>query len=268
LPIRRIFDKKPPKPNINFIKSFLILVPVILLLIFSYAVIQQEYAVKTKEVKVLIYNGPETSPNCVGKMEDILNDSNVQNLTKNVKFTYTTTNMVNRETLNSYDVLIMPGTNIGYDYVNSENVDGDAIKSFVASGNGYVGICAGAYSGALYTDGWYNDWGIAPHVVAEAALSEGNLTVEMTADGEHMLDYRGNLTMPHINGPTMYTSTNGSTVIFARYNNNTTGYQGSEAIVGDFYGNGRTVLSGVHPELEPQNPQMLIKLILWADNMI
>ncbi|HTX61916.1 MAG TPA: hypothetical protein VMC48_06360, partial [Methanobacterium sp.] len=167
----------------------------------------------------------------------------------------------------SYDVLIMPGTNTGYDYVNSESVDSDAIKSFIASGKGYVGICAGAYSGAQYTDGWYNDWGIAPHVVAEPALSTENLTVEMTSDGEHLLGYNGTVTMPHINGPTMQ-STNGSTVIFAMYDDNDSGYNDSEAIVGDFYGKGRTVLSGVHPELEPQNPQMLIKLILWADHML
>ena len=263
---RRILDKKPPKKNIFFNKWILILIPLIILIIFSLTIDQLEFFGVSKEVRVLIYNGPEASPNCVGKIEDILNKSNTEHLTKNVKFTYNTSNLVNKETLSSYDVLIMPGTNVGYDYVYSESVDGEAIKNFVASGNGYVGICAGAYSGAQYTDGWYNDWAIAPNVVAEPALTEGNLTVQMTSDGESVLGYNGTLTMPHINGPALYNTT-GSTVIFARYNDNSTGYTGSAAIIGDYYGNGRTVLSGVHPELEPQNPSMLIKLILWAANI-
>lgn len=237
------------------------------MIIFTLTVDLQKFFDNRKEVKVLIYNGPEASPNCVGKIEDILNKSNTEYLTENVKFIYNTTNLVNNETLSSYDVLIMPGTNIGYDYVYSESVDGDAIKNFVESGKGYVGICAGAYSGAQYTDGWYDDWAIAPHVIAEPALSEENLTVQMTADGEQILGYNDTRTMPHINGPTMYSTPNGSTVIFATYNDDSTGYLGSEAIVGDSYGKGRTVLSGVHPELEPQNPQILIKLVLWAANL-
>lgn len=260
--IRRSLKEKIFKGNFN--KNLLLIIPAILLVIFAFMV-EQNYEVPTKEVKVLIYSGPETSPNCIGKMEGIMNDSNTNNLTGNIKFVYNTSNIINSETLNSYDVLIMPGTNIGYDYVSSENVDSAAVKSFVANGNGFVGICAGAYSGALYTDGWYNNWGIAPHVVAEPYLDEGNITVLMADAGENTLGYNGTKTMPHINGPKMHS--NGSTVVFAYYYDNDTGSTDSEAIVGDFYGNGRTVLSGVHPELEPQHPQMLIKILLWAANI-
>lgn len=263
--IRRRLNEKIFKRNFN--KNLLLIIPAILLIVFAF-VAGQNQEVPTKEVKVLIYSGPETSPNCINKMEGIMNDSNKNNLTGDVKFVYNTSDIINSETLNSYDVLIMPGTNIGYDYVSSENVDSDAIKSFVASGNGFVGICAGAYSGAMYTEGWYNDWGIAPHVVAEPYLSEGNITVLMTGAGESTLGYNGTVTMPHINGPAMHSTSNGSTVVFAYYYDNDTGNTDSEAIVGDFYGNGRTVLSGVHPELEPQHPQMLIRILLWAANII
>ena len=42
---------------------------------------------------------------------------------------------------------------------------------------------------------------------------------------------------------------------------------GYAAIVGDTYGNGRTVLSGPHPELSPTNYTLLDKLIVWAANV-
>ena len=221
--------------------------------------------VGVKKVRVLIYNGPETSDNCVGKVEDCLEKSNKKNLTSNVKFVYNTTEIVDNQTLSSYDVLVMPGSVIGYDYLDSESVDGNAIKNFVANGKGYVGICAGAYSGSKYIDGWYSGWGIAPHVIVKPVLNQENLTVQITPAGKQIFDYGGTQTMPHINGPAMYTS-GGDTVTFATYDDHA-GDQGYAAIIGDYYGQGRTVLSGVHPELEPQHPEMMADLILWAANV-
>jgi hypothetical protein len=55
-----------------------------------------------------------------------------------------------------------------------------------------------------------------------------------------------------------------SIVTFATYADNTLGYKNYGAIVGDPYGKGRTVLSGPHPELTPQNPNILAKLIAWT----
>ena len=43
--------------------------------------------------------------------------------------------------------------------------------------------------------------------------------------------------------------------------------KGYAAIVGDTYGNGRTVLSGPHPELTPTNYTLLDNLIVWAANV-
>lgn len=249
----------------------LILIPLIIVLIVLNLALDQgnisgNKDANVKKVKVLIYSGSETSDTCVGKVEDCLDKSNSKNLTSNVKFIYNTTNIVDNQTLSSYDVLIMPGSDVGYDYLNSESVDGAAIKNFVASGKGYVGICAGAYSGAKYIDGWYQGWGIAPHVIDEPALKEGNLTVQITPSGKDLFDKGGTQTMPHINGPAMYAD-GGDTVVFATYQDKNAGYQGYDAIVGDYYGRGRTVLSGVHPELEPEHPEMLADLVLWAANL-
>jgi hypothetical protein len=39
------------------------------------------------------------------------------------------------------------------------------------------------------------------------------------------------------------------------------------AIAGDFYGKGRTVLCGPHPELTPQLPGIVANMIVWAANV-
>lgn len=197
-----------------------------------------------------------------------MDTSNKENYTPNIKFTYNTSDKINKQILSSYDVLIMPGTDTGYDYdyINSESVNADAIKNFIYEGNGFVGICAGAYSGVNSTNDWIQGWGIAPHVTAIQALNEANLTIQLTSDGKQLLGYDSQQEISHIYGPAMYTS-DGNAIVFAVYSDNSTGYEGYAAIVGDYYGHGRTVLSGVHPELDPKHPKMLAYLLLWAANL-
>ena len=216
-------------------------------------------------IKVLIYSGSgysgSTSDNCVYQIESILNQANSQNFITGVRFAYNTSDVINNNTLSGYDVVIMPGSSEGYDYIDNDEINVTDLKNFVASGKGFVGICAGAYSGAQYTENWYYGWGLAPDVVNEPYLEVGNVTIDPTSAGG-VLDYKGG-NISHINGPAM--STSGEVVTFATYSGNSS-YEGYAAIIGDRYGDGRTVLSGVHPELTPQNPEMLINLILWAYN--
>merc|ERR1712137_1094669 len=49
---------------------------------------------------------------------------------------------ITAESLQGYDVLLMPGGSLYYTYM-----DQDAIRSFVRHGGGYYGTCAGAYAG-------------------------------------------------------------------------------------------------------------------------
>jgi glutamine amidotransferase-like uncharacterized protein len=57
---------------------------------------------------------------------------------------------------------------------------------------------------------------------------------------------------------------NSSYTPLAYYTDNKTGYENYAAILNDTYGSGRVLLSGPHPELDPQKPEMLAKMILWA----
>jgi glutamine amidotransferase-like uncharacterized protein len=214
--------------------------------------------------KVLIYNGNGVMDSSVDGIEDCLNDSNNQNISANNKFQYSTTTVINSDTLSGYDVLIMPGGE-ATDYIDSDDIDSQSLKQFVQSGKGYIGICAGAYAGSNYVNGEYSGWGLAPDVTTYTEDYEGLLQISRTDFGSKILN--SSLTSIHMqNGPAM--STNSSQIIMATFADNNTGYQNYAAIIGDTYGSGRVILSGPHPEMNPENPQLLTNMVLWVSKKI
>lgn len=234
-------------------------------------------------VNILIYDGEGVIPLSVDGIEDCLDYASSENLDSNVHFNYSTAEEINSQTLSGYDVLIMPG-GLGITYINNPEINAEDLKNFVKDGNGYVGICAGAYAASKHVDGEYDGWGIAPDINSKSVDYVGNLSVSMTSNGENILDSQkfsnfsgqktsdflstsDSVTMYHWNGPAMY-RTDGSSDSLAEYTSNETGYQNYAAIVGDTYGSGRVVLSGPHPELSPTKPEMLTRMILWAAKKI
>jgi glutamine amidotransferase-like uncharacterized protein len=219
----------------------------------------------TTIINVLIYSGTYAASSCVSGLKTALTYANNNNLLNGIQFTYGTSTVINAATLSGYDVLYMPGGSGGWYYLNYGNIDGTAIKNFVANGGGYLGICAGAYAAVANVDGWYSGWGIAPHVNAKVVNYEGTTNMQITSAGEDVLGRSGTVTLAHYNGAAMYV--NSGAVIFGTYADGKTGYQGYADIVGDYYGSGRTVLIGSHPELAPQYPDILANLIAWAANV-
>lgn len=221
----------------------------------------------TKTVRVLIYTGNGAITSCVSGIKTALTSVNNNNLVPGYKFTYATSPTISASILSNYDLLAMPGGSSGRTYINSLSSSAkSAIKNFVYSGHGFLGICAGAYAGSSYVDGMYTGLGVAPHVRSKAVTHEGTLPVSMSSSGSSLLGFSGTLNLAHYNGPAMYAS-GGTITTFATYADSSTGYKGYGAIVGDTYGSGRTVLSGPHPELAPQNPTLLAKMIIWASNV-
>ena len=155
----------------------------------------------------------------------------------------------------------MPGGTSGKNYINA--VSSSAIRKFVKNGHGYLGICAGAYSGSRNVDGMYRAWGVAPHVYCKHPYHEGNLKVKILNPGSKLFGSGGTVTMAHYNGPAMYVK-GGKAVTFAVYADNHIGYKNYGAIVGDSYYKGRSILSGPHPELDPQHPSILARLVAWT----
>jgi hypothetical protein len=217
-----------------------------------------------KIIKVLLYNGVYAGGDGVNGILETLNKANTNNLIPGYQFSYSTSTIINSQTLSSYNLLIMPGGDGGKYYLQSTNINGSAIKSFVANGGGYMGICAGAYAAASYVDGWYSGWGIAPHIRCKAVDYVGKLQITITSTGQNLFGYTGTKTIQHWNGPAMYSS--GGWVPFANFTDGSSGYKGYGAIAGDYYGNGRVVLLGPHPELTSSDLNIIPLLIKWATN--
>lgn len=211
-------------------------------------------------VRVLIYDGDGSMDDSVAGLKACLDECNSRNLT-GYYFEYDTSSEINSYILSSYDILIMPGGN-SEKYVKDESIDSDAIKQFLSNGKGYLGICAGAYAASNAVDGAYSAWGLAPHINTKNVAYEGLVSISTTSSGNSLLE-TSKISLYHQNGPVMYANSSGATS-FATYPGSETGYSGYSAIMGDYYGSGRVLLSGSHPELDPQDSQLLARMILWA----
>ncbi|MEN6591987.1 MAG: BPL-N domain-containing protein [Methanobacterium sp.] len=265
---RSLIPDIKPKDNRNMmkIKISLVIVLVVSCLSLGVGLVLGEDSTETdyKVVKVLVYSGTDTSNISIEQIKKCIDQSNLENMTPGVKFVYDTSKVINSKTLSGYDVLIMAGSETGFNYINNDDVNVADLKSFVASGKGFMGICAGAYSAANYTAYWDNGWGLAPSIVNLPYLEKGNVTIQATSEGTGIIGKDGRM-ISHINGPAMHISGYGA-VTFATYTDYNSKYNGYAAIVGDHYGEGRIVLSGVHPELSPQQADLFAKLIMWAYN--
>ena len=254
----------------NRYKIVFAVVSVFLLLAFTFYMINPLNSSKQKNetnnsvVKVLIYNGEGVMESSVLGVEEELNKSNNMNLVPNNHFEYSTSRIINSNTLLGYDALIMPGGDAST-YIENSDIDSDSIKQFVNGGKGYLGICAGAYAASNSVDGYYSGWGIVPDVNTKNVDYEGSLSIMTTSFGSNLIN--GSLNDIHMeNGPAMYS--NNSQIVMAEYADNKTGYQNFAAIVGESSGSGRVILSGPHPEIDAQNPQLLAYMVLWITSRI
>lgn len=216
-----------------------------------------------KVIKVLIYSGSGASANCVNGVKSALATANSKNIVPGIVFSYASSTKLSSSILSGYNVLVMPGGESGAKYLNT--ISKSVIQTFVKNGGGYMGICAGAYSGTARTDGYYNGWGVAPHVYAKSVSYEGQLTMTITTAGAKILKRSGTVTLAHYNGAAMYLKGGGT--IFGKYADSKTKYKGYADIVGDYYGRGRTVLIGSHPELKPQYPSIVATLAAWSSRI-
>lgn len=193
-------------------------------------------------------------------LKNCLNEIN--NNSSRVHFTYSTSTEIESDTLSGYDVLIIPGGDAS-EYLESSEIDSNAIKQFINDGNGYLGICAGAYAASNYVDDYYSGWGLEPDVTAENVNYEGDISITSTSFGSKIIN-SSQITIFHENGPALYT--NNTQNILSTFADNNTGYEGYADMIGESYGSGKVLLSGSHPELSPENPQVLSKMILWLSN--
>jgi len=108
--------------------------------------------------------------------------------------------------LDNVDVVVFPGGSGSKQACSLGEIGRTYVREFVASGGGYVGICAGAYLGSDHPD---YDWrlGLADaHVIDREHYERGKslINVELTPDGSRLLKEYGSKTTVqcyYANGP-------------------------------------------------------------------
>jgi glutamine amidotransferase-like uncharacterized protein len=230
-------------------------------------------------VKVLVYDGEGTDTTSVDGI--IYCMENIQSYNSNIQFDYETSDVINSDVLASHDVLIMSGGDIELLF-SDPTINPDDIKKFVETGQGYVGICAGAYAASNYNGEYGSGWGISPHIECNYTTADGFMPITLTNYGVKTLKYGEGkinpclfinntetvtlLSFPVSNTPGLYK--NGNYTAIGIYAENDTLLSNYAAILDDNRGSGRIILSGPHPELDPAKPELVARMILWASKRI
>lgn len=196
-------------------------------------------------------------------------------------------NILDYEILSDYDILIVPG---GVTCVYQYFWNGNDIKDWVYNGGGYIGICAGeilAIDGIVEESifGPYTGLNMTPNVKRIAPDWVGPRNIKMTELGMEKLGLSGNQRFLLWNGSVFYyqNEPEQGEMIFAYYENNEEdpelelhgietwlpSYNKKAAIIGDYFGDGRIILSAPHPEISSFNSiykkfRILANMIKWA----
>lgn len=221
----------------------------------------------TDKIEVLIYNGYDAGPNGVKNTKEALNTD---------EFSVKTAATLSSITLTGKQVLILGGGDSGWAYINNKNISWTAIREFIKNGGGLVATCAGAYAASknvvdINGKSYYSEsqpQGLAPHVISRV-MEEPLGSIPFVFVGpecrqigkepiqQNMLHWRGPAMMP--------VSETESPIIFALYDlkSDKNSYN-LAGVIGDTYGDGKVILSGPHPELDPKDPALVRNMVRWA----
>lgn len=159
---------------------------------------------------------------------------------------------INAQTLEGYDVLLMPGGIAEYQMFT----DRDAIRAFVKAGGGYYGTCAGALAGCKNSGMGVSNATCGPYE------SMGTTHNVLTPEGRRAFPNQPAVVdIDHHNGPAM--NPNGATTLATFHGGMFA--EGKASIVGDTYGAGKVILVSPHPEHEAlQNCDIVTYMAAYA----
>ncbi|KYC53857.1 MAG: hypothetical protein AMQ22_00056 [Candidatus Methanofastidiosum methylothiophilum] len=227
-------------------------------------------------MKVLIYNGVASAIN---------GPKNTYTILKNAGMDVDYTNDPNSGkslipptygNLKKYDHFNIPGGDGGNKYLKVLAPYSAGIRQYVKEGGSVSGICAGAYY--LSKSVWnidkdgnkinkvYDGIGVGTIECKGLDDSEDAINILMVRPECLQLGKSGGVQkMAHYNGPGFLSPEGSSVIIFAIYNDpKVTDNYMYGAIAGDTHGKGRVILGGPHPELTPQDPDLLVSMVKWA----
>lgn len=148
---------------------------------------------------------------------------------------------VNEQTLRNFDIYIQPGggQDIPGSYEALSDEGAEAVRNFVKSGKGFVGLCMGAY---LAGKEWIGLIDTSPESevgrVGSRAYDQGDYTLQIDWDNKHEPFY-------YQDGPYLKNGDPGDGFKAIAYYEN-----GDIAIARYKYGKGTVLLSGPHPEAD------------------
>lgn len=176
--------------------------------------------------------------------------------------------------LAAYDVVMFSG-GLGGTQARTLDVSGrEAVRDFIDSGGGYVGICAGAY---LCLEGY--SWGLkvvnAKTISPKWARGGATLDIELTEAGREVFgDIEGPLPILYHNGPVvMDAGADGlrKMVPFAYFREEVARgsspkgiMKDSPAIFGGQFGAGRVIAFSPHPEQTKGHEALILDAVRWA----
>lgn len=221
----------------------------------------------TDKIEVLIYNGYDAGPNGVDNTKKALSTTD---------FNVAMSGIINSSTLADKKVFILGGGDSGWSYLNNPNLVWKDIKKFVEKGGGLFATCAGAYAASarvVNPDGtnYYTTskpQGLAPRVVSRVIEDEMLVTpfVWVGPECKQLGKEPVSQNIVHYRGPAMYAvDVNDPPIIFNLYNKKSHKNSYNLAgLVGDYYGKGKVILSGPHPELDPKDYTLIRNIVKWV----
>jgi glutamine amidotransferase-like uncharacterized protein len=177
---------------------------------------------------ILLFNGRGTSRNDVEAVETVLEDSHLEYSTVDSS----ELNAMSASQLEAFRLLIVPGGN--FETIGKGLLPATAakIRGALRSGSSYLGICAGAFLAGSIDHGLDLTSGVRFHFYADEARGIRKAAVTIAGAGTPPLDQYWE------DGPQL----TGWGAVVGRYPD------GAPAIVEGTFGDGRVILSGVHPE--------------------
>jgi glutamine amidotransferase-like uncharacterized protein len=237
-------------------------------LLVSLAAVIGEAAETPKTLRIALYDGPGSAGKGVPRMTELLSNRPEFQLTLVPPADFSTVQH------SRYDVVIFTG---GSGSGQSKGIREEGLKtvqSFVQSGGGYVGICAGAY---LACSGF--SWGAkvldAKTVSPKWRRGVANVKIQLTDEGRAIL---GSITsetdVKYANGPILTPFGDANlpdyrplAIFTTEVSENETPVgvmKGSPAIAAGAFGKGRVIAISPHPEQTPGLDELVRNAVRWA----
>lgn len=176
--------------------------------------------------------------------------------------------------LDDFDVLIMPGGSGSKQAERLEEAGRRAIRGFVNSGGGYVGICAGSYLASSHYE-W--SLGLINARVWDRAHWDrggGDVRIRMTDPGRDLLGRGGSVEVHYNQGPLLVPDDESDLPgyeVLATFETEVAdkGAQpgamvGTHAIIRSLYGAGRVICYSPHPEVSGGPNGIVASGVRWA----